>query len=163
MPVVPRVASAWLSKVPAGTGRSRLDGSPVANRPDVRDQEFGWHKKLRRADEFSSVFHFRCTWRGSLLDVSAAPNDLGQARLGLIVSKRHIATAVGRNRVKRLLREWFRQRQSEMAGLDIIARLKAKISGDPLTESVLRDDFLSGIAACRACVNGRRPHPNVTE
>lgn len=98
-----------------------------------------------------------------MLDVSAAPNDLSQARLGLIVSKRHIATAVGRNRVKRLLREWFRQRQSELTGLDIIARLKAKISGDPLAESILREDFHSGIAACRACVNSRRPHPNVTE
>jgi len=129
----------------------------------VTDQTFGWQKKLRKTDEFSSVFHFRCRWRGRLLEVSAGPNNLDFGRLGLIVPKRLISHAVGRNRFKRLLREWFRQQQSDLAGLDIIARLKATTSDNPLDETVLRDDFLAGIAACRACVNSRRPQPNDTD
>jgi ribonuclease P protein component len=130
---------------------------------DVTDQSFGWHKKLRKTDEFSSVFHFRCSRRGQLLDVGAGPNSLDIARLGLIVPKKIISTAVGRNRVKRLLREWFRQNQENLAGLDIIARLKGKSVANTLDETALRDDFLSGLAACQACVTSRQPASNDSE
>jgi ribonuclease P protein component len=77
----------------------------------------------------------------------------------LIVPKKLISTAVGRNRVKRLLREWFRQNQENLAGLDIIARLKGKSGANSLDETALREDFLSGLAACRACVASRQPAP----
>jgi ribonuclease P protein component len=126
----------------------------------VTDRTFGWHKKLRKTDEFSSVFHFRCSRRGRVLDVSAAPNLLGIARLGLIVPKKFIATAVVRNRVKRLLREWFRLHQEKLAGLDIIARFKGKSDAHALDETTLRDDFLCGVATCQACVSNRQPEPN---
>ena len=127
------------------------------------DRTFGWHKKLRKTDEFSSVFHFRCNRRGRLLDVNAGPNSLGIARLGLIVPKKVIPTAVGRNRVKRLLREWFRQNQENLPGLDIIARLKGGSRGNVLDETTLKDDFLSGLAACQACVMSRQPAFNDIE
>ena len=126
----------------------------------MTDRTFGWQKKLRKTDEFSSVFHFRCSQRGKALDVSAAPNNLGFARLGMIVPKRVIVTAVGRNRIKRLLREWFRQTQEELVGLDVIVRLKGKSGANFAAETSLRQDFLSGLGACQACVNGRRPVPN---
>ena len=42
------------------------------------------------------------------------------ARLGLAISKKHCKLAVGRNRLKRLVRESFRQHHSELAGLDIV-------------------------------------------
>lgn len=65
----------------------------------------------------------------------------------MIVPKKVIRTAVGRNRVKRLLREWLRLSQADVAGLDIIARLKT--SGD---ESMLKLDFLTGLGTCKTCV-----------
>ena len=102
---------------------------------------------MRETDEFSSVFRFRCSYRGTVLDVLAAPNGQDMPRLGMIVPKKVIATAVGRNRVKRLLREWFRLGQAEIAGLDVIARLKT--SGN---ESMLKSDFLAGLGACKTCV-----------
>lgn len=129
----------------------------------MADQTFGWHKKLRKTDEFSSVFHFRCNRRGRLLDVSAGPNGIGIARLGLIVPKKIIPTAVGRNRVKRLLREWFRQNQENLPGLDIIARLKGSSRADTLDETTLKVDFLAGLAACQACVTSRQPASNDIE
>ncbi len=46
------------------------------------------------------------------------PNDLGVARLGLALSKKHIAKACQRNRIKRLLRESFRQQS--LPAMDII-------------------------------------------
>ena len=122
----------------------------------MTDRTFGWHKKLRKTDEFSSVFHFRCSHRGRLLDVSAGPNSSEIARLGLIVPKKLLPTAVGRNRTKRLLREWFRQNQENLTGFDIIARLKRTSGTSTLDETVLRDDFLAGLAACRSCVMSRQ-------
>lgn len=125
----------------------------------MTDPTFGKHKKLRKTDEFSSVFRFRCGRRGLLLDVNAGPNGLGIARLGLIVPKKIISTAVGRNRVKRLLREWFRHNQDTLAGMDIIARLKGKAGANTLDEAVLKEDFHAGLATCRACLQNRLPAP----
>lgn len=105
---------------------------------------------MRKTDEFSSVFRFRCVASGAGLDVLAAPNGLEFARLGLIIPKKAVATAVARNRVKRLLRESFRLHQAEIAGMDVVARLKACIE-----EDVLLGTFLTGMAQCRTCVARR--------
>jgi len=42
------------------------------------------------------------------------------ARLGLAISKKHCKLAVGRNRLKRLVRESFRHHLAELQGLDIV-------------------------------------------
>ena len=42
------------------------------------------------------------------------------ARLGLAISKKQCRKAVARNRLKRIVRESFRQRQCALAGLDIV-------------------------------------------
>ncbi len=105
---------------------------------------------MRETDEFSSVFRFRCAYRGASLDVLAGPNGLNIPRLGMIVPKKVIRTAVGRNRIKRLLREWFRLNQADIAGLDVIARLKT-----PGNESMLKSDFFAGLGTCKTCVLAR--------
>jgi len=110
---------------------------------------------MRETDEFSSVFRFRCAYRGASLDVLAGPNGLNIPRLGMIVPKKVIHTAVGRNRVKRLLREWFRLSQCDLGGLDLIARLKTRGN-----ERMLKSDFQAGIAACKTCLPTRNPPPN---
>lgn len=111
---------------------------------------------MRKTDEFSSVFRFRCVGGGSGLDVLAAPNGLDYARLGLIVPKKIIATAAGRNRIKRLLREGFRLNQVELAGLDVVARLKARVE-----EDILKGTFQSGMNQCKACVEHRTHRANL--
>ena len=42
------------------------------------------------------------------------------ARLGLAIQAKRVRTAPARNRLRRLIRESFRMRQMELAGLDIV-------------------------------------------
>jgi len=49
---------------------------------------------------------------------------LGLARLGLIVPKRVCRSAVQRNRIKRMVRESFRQEMAEALAMDCIVRLR---------------------------------------
>lgn len=98
-----------------------MSGRPHADRASAA---FGWDRKLRKTDEFSSVFRFKCLQRGEFLDLYAAPNDLDHPRLGLIVPKRILARAVDRNRIKRILREAFRLMQADLGNLDVVIRLR---------------------------------------
>lgn len=65
------------------------------------------------------------------------PNQKANARLGLVIGKRAINSAVIRNRVKRILRESFRQNQEKLKGLDII--IIARQQCDKLTKQKLRE------------------------
>ena len=111
---------------------------------------FGKLKKMRKTDEFSSVFRFRCVRSVSGLDILAAPNGLIYSRLGLIVPKKIIPTAAGRNRVKRLIRETFRLNQAALAGLDVVARIKSKVD-----EANLHNALQLGLTQCKASVDSR--------
>lgn len=77
--------------------------------------------RLLTRNDFELVFKgTECRSSDKALTLLARQNGLNHARLGLAISKRFIKTAVGRNRVKRLLRESFRQHQSLLTGLDIV-------------------------------------------
>lgn len=52
--------------------------------------------------------------------VLAVANELGDARLGLVIARKRIRQAVARNRVKRLTRESFRQQHPALPALDIV-------------------------------------------
>jgi len=82
---------------------------------------FSRRVRLLSSNDFQKVFK-QTGYRSvdQRLTVLARQNQLGYARLGLAISKRTIKTAVGRNRVKRLVRESFRQHQQSLAGLDIV-------------------------------------------
>ena len=58
--------------------------------------------------------------RDKLFTVLCRDNEGRAARLGLAISKKHCKAATGRNRIKRLIRESFRQHQATLAGLDIV-------------------------------------------
>lgn len=57
--------------------------------------------------------------------VSAKMNGLGHPRLGLAVGVRAAGGAVARNRVKRRIREYFRQHQLELPMVDLVVNARS--------------------------------------
>ena len=72
-------------------------------------------------------------------------NSFSHPRLGLVVSKRNIKTAVGRNQFKRLVRETFRLNQYSLPNKDfvIIAKKSARELGSDEMFRLLNKLWLS--------------------
>jgi ribonuclease P protein component len=81
---------------------------------------------LTGTDEFSSVFSFRKSVKSAHFLLHYRPRKGGEnhgARLGLVVAKRCLRRSVDRNLIKRLVRELFRTRRSDLPPCDLIIRL----------------------------------------
>ncbi|MFZ5722189.1 MAG: ribonuclease P protein component [Pseudomonadota bacterium] len=79
------------------------------------------HQRLRTPAGFRRVMDapaLRASHSGFVL--LACENGLPEARIGFVLPKRRVRTAVARNRVKRIIRESFRCHQVLLAGLDIV-------------------------------------------
>lgn len=66
--------------------------------------------------------------------IIAAPRDDIRPRLGLALAKRRIRRAVDRNRVKRIVRESFRQNQTRLGGVDIVVLARSRTENISNTE-----------------------------
>lgn len=75
-------------------------------------------QRLLKKSEYDHVFHQAKKIVSEEFIILFRKNNLGHARLGLALSKKMIAKAHDRNRIKRLLREGFRQ--SALPAIDMI-------------------------------------------
>jgi ribonuclease P protein component len=62
--------------------------------------------------------------------------DVGAARLGLLVTRKHASRASERNRIKRCVREAFRLEQSQLGSIDVLVRPPLGLKPSP--EAILR-------------------------
>jgi ribonuclease P protein component len=86
----------------------------------VKRFSFPKNKRLLSNSQFKAVLDRGRRSSNGLLALYVAPNDCGYARLGVSVGKSS-GNAVVRNRLKRLLREAFRQSQEQIpAGYDYV-------------------------------------------
>ena len=105
---------------------------------------FGKDRRLLKASEYKEVFDnnsVRVAHPKYL--ILAKPNGTNVSRLGLVVGKKNVPTAVGRNLVKRIVRETFRNNLLPVA-LDVIflARKDAdKLSSSEMT-SLLQQSWV---------------------
>jgi ribonuclease P protein component len=84
------------------------------------DKRFTQSSRLADAASFSRVFKKAERSRDKMFTVLCRANEDREARLGLAIAKKHCRLATGRNRLKRVVRESFRQHKGELAGLDIV-------------------------------------------
>ena len=97
------------------------DQGPLRIPASIKPEGFPRQLRLLSRGDFQRVFNdTRCKSADDRLLILATPNGRSYPRLGLAISKRNIKTAVGRNRVKRLVRESFRRNRERLAGLDIV-------------------------------------------
>ena len=84
--------------------------------------------KLKKTDEFSSVFSFRRRIHGKFLAINYKPSSLGYPRIGIVVSKKMARRAVARNYMKRVVRELFRLNRLNIGDVDIVVRINQSFS-----------------------------------
>ncbi len=92
----------------------------MGNDTSRQRHRFGSASRLHGRRAFGQVYAARRRKHLGPITVYTKPNDLDRPRLGLSVSRK-VGSAVKRNRIKRLLREAFRQSQHNWAhGMDLI-------------------------------------------
>lgn len=97
------------------------------------------HARLLKPDEFSRVFKQAIRSSDRMLTILAAENNLSHPRLGLAISKKNAKRAVDRNRIKRIIRESFRQNQSILPMVDLVVMAK------PQTKSATNSELFASL------------------
>jgi ribonuclease P protein component len=90
------------------------------SRETVPGRRFGTRHRLPDEAAYGRVFGEAIRSRDRLFTVLSRRNDADAARLGLAISRKQCRLASARNRLKRIIRESFRQHLSILAGLDIV-------------------------------------------
>ena len=82
---------------------------------------FSQRNRLLKPSEFTAVFrHKSIVISKSALTLMCLQSELDRPRLGIVIAKKQIKHAHQRNRVKRVFRESFRHRQTELPAVDVI-------------------------------------------
>lgn len=105
-----------------GAVRRAVSASP----PDAPEagRSFPRAVRLLARRDFLRVYDRGLRAAGPSLVVFGAPNGLGWSRLGITVSRK-FGGAVARNRMKRRIREIFRNRRDTLpAGLDLVVNVR---------------------------------------
>ncbi len=114
LPVALKAVNAWVCNPGAALLEAMHDIAPAMTL-----------YKLRKTDEFSSVFTFRKRLYGEWLLANIKPNQQLLNRYGLVVPKKIAKLAVSRNYMKRVLRELLRnQPSSTTSGYDVVLQVR---------------------------------------
>jgi len=84
---------------------------------------FSATQRLLRSDGFEHVIHAKKV-KSNFYKIFFVCNGKNNARLGIVASKRIIPGSVQRNRVKRLIREAFRQHSIKYKPFDLVVMVK---------------------------------------
>jgi ribonuclease P protein component len=89
-------------------------------------------KQRLRGEDIEALLASGKGLRRAGVSVQTRTNALDCPRLGLIIPRRLVPRAVDRNRIKRVLREWFRRNRDRLGSRDILVRLTGN-PGDVLS------------------------------
>ena len=88
----------------------------------IENYQFSKQYRLNQTADFKALFNTgkKHNNHQRYFALFTKSNHLSLARLGVVVAKKAIPTAVKRNQYKRVIRESFRLNQLKLIGLDII-------------------------------------------
>lgn len=94
--------------------------------PAVIHGKFARQDRLLTAVDFKYVFDKAVKTADSAYTILARQNTTARPRLGVIVSKKNVAHASARNRLKRIVRESFRHNKDMLPAYDIVVICRSK-------------------------------------
>ena len=123
------------------------------------DFRFPKDSRLLTSSHFKAVFdnaQYKISCRHFLM--LAIDNEVKRGRLGMVIAKKHVSKAIHRNRIKRLIRNSFRNTARNLSGLDIVvlARKNASELESPLVATklnVLWNDLQAKVTGKLAILN----------
>ncbi len=114
---------------------------PISYGEILKQFFFSKKKRLVSNRQFEAVLSSNVRVTDGLLVLYVAENDCGYARLGVSISK-SCGNAIERNRLKRLLREAFRQNQNHLSpGFDYLLMISPQLS-KKLNKSIKSKDAM---------------------
>ena len=119
--------------------------------------DFARARRIIKTDEFSSVFRLRPTQKSAHFVLYTRPNQLPNARLGIVVAKRFAPRAVTRNTIKRVARELFRM--TALPAIDCVVRLSRPVNSkdQPATTAKLKAELRQELTRLFASQKKARP------
>ncbi|WP_353961536.1 ribonuclease P protein component [Pleionea litopenaei] len=89
---------------------------------------FARELRLLSKSDFSQVFDQPTRVGNRAFTVLFRSNLQNHPRLGLAIAKKQVRLAVDRNRIKRLIRECFRQQQHQLPNIDLVFMVRRDIN-----------------------------------
>ncbi len=99
------------------------------------DLSFKKHNRLLSRSNYTRLSSNKNSVAGRSFVVVWARNQLDEPRLGITASKK-TGNAVTRNRLKRLIREFFRHNKLMVTGTDLNVIVRHKAATTPVTEAI---------------------------
>ena len=99
--------------------------------------------KIRKSSEYERIFGTAKRFKSKHFNILYVRNSLGYSRAGIVVGKKNVRSAVKRNRIKRAVREVFRNNKSLFDSLDVV--FLAKKWSDTLNYSNVKREIEEAI------------------
>lgn len=103
---------------------------------------FGRERRLTRSEDFERLMKAGTRRAAAGFVFFFSVRERGPARLGILISRRHARRASDRNRIKRCIREAFRQEHPKLAPIDVLVRPPYGLKPDADTGRRLRELML---------------------
>lgn len=121
----PRAGRDWQYNPAAGQGQ--VGEAPGKGRYGMESQTFGRDERIRKRQDYLRIYQQGVRSYSAHFTIISCLNQAGVRRFGMTVSKK-AGNAVQRNRIKRLLREFFRLNKTRLpAAQDIVIIAKKGI------------------------------------
>ena len=91
------------------------------------DRVYPRHLRLTKPGEYAAVFNQGKRGGDQQFNIICRPNGMPYPRLGMVIARKFLRRAVDRNRIKRQIRESFRNNKQALPAIDIVVQLREDI------------------------------------